>query len=48
MEIIAFCDNCGRETECIVVNIEESETSFKIVTLECKECGRRFKEEINI
>lgn len=48
MEIKAFCDKCQRETKCNVVGIQDSDTSFKIVTLECTECGCTFKEELNI
>lgn len=48
MEIKAFCKSCQRKVDCIVIDIQDSDTSFKLVTLQCIECGKIFKEEMNI
>lgn len=41
-----FCENCGKEQEFYIVDVYEGDDCWKVVCLECIECGKRKEEKI--
>lgn len=41
-----FCDECGKKQEFIIIDMQEGDDCWKVVKLECSECG--MKKEIKL
>lgn len=35
-----FCEKCSKEQEFIIVDIQEGKDCWKLVTVECTNCGK--------
>ena len=42
-----FCEKCGKKQEFFIVDIQEGDDCWKVVKLECPECGQKKEIKLN-